>query len=456
MTGRRKDFTYKIGENIGGFEIKECIYGSPMNKKKNDYYYRVVCINCMQESLKTQSNLKRYDDNKMKCRCHTKRQKSSFKYEIGDKVGSMTIIRKYWEGCKMYDLECSICENINTAQEVNMSKKRRCIFCQHTTSKVVEHINSIVATEDTMWMAEYFLGGYDEAKHYRPNSNKLIDLKCPSCQTVVPTKIIQLKNRGGIACPCSKSHSLPERVVGSLLKINNIEYISQFSSKDQAWCGGYKYDFYLPKFNTIIETHGSQHYEGHRHPKWKSFEEEQFNDKQKEALAKDNGVERYIVIDCRKSHIDTIIKNIVEEEFLKTVILNVHKGEMMCYFKNTAMGEVCFYYEANKPILLKDVAEKFDIQPSTVRHYLKMGSEIGISTYNKEEVLSYGKKNAGQKPKKVRVYTNEGEIGVFPSAKDAALSMEQMYGVKLQKSKISNCCNGKRKHHRGYFFEFAS
>ena len=57
MTGRRKDFAFQIGEIIGSFEVKECIYGIPSNKKKKDYYYRVICINCMQECLKNQSDL---------------------------------------------------------------------------------------------------------------------------------------------------------------------------------------------------------------------------------------------------------------------------------------------------------------------------------------------------------------------------------------------------------------
>lgn len=454
MSGRRKEFVYSVGEMVGGFEVKECIYGDPFNNRRNEHRYRVVCVKCFEETLKTQYNLKRYVEGKMKCRCHLKGQKSDFKYEVGEEIGSMIIVKRYWQECKMYELECTICKKINVAQEVNMSKKRKCTFCQHTTSKVAENVNSIVASEDTLWMAEYFLGGYDEAKCYRPNSNKLIELKCPSCQTIVPTKIIQLKNRGGISCPCSKSCSIPERVVGSLLKMNNIEYIPQFSSKDQSWCGSYKYDFYLPKYNTIIETHGSQHYEGHRHPKWKSYEEEQKNDKQKEALAKSKGIEQYIVLDCRKSHIDTLIKNVIKEEFLKTIILNTNKGEMMHYFKNTLMGEVCSYYETNKPILLKEVAEKFNIYSSTVRHYLRMGDEIGLCSYNKEEIIKYGKTKSGQRPKQIRVYTNEEEIGIFPSAKETVALMEDLYGVKLQRSKISNCCNGKRKSHQGYFFEF--
>ena len=40
-------------------------------------------------------------------------------------------------------------------------------------------------------------------------------------------------------------------------KNNNIKYISQYNPN---WAKKYRYDFYLPDYNTIIECQGIQHY----------------------------------------------------------------------------------------------------------------------------------------------------------------------------------------------------
>ena len=82
--------------------------------------------------------------------------------------------------------------------------------------------------------------------------------------------------------------SYPEKVGRVLFPLvdNNCKY--QYSPK---WANGKKYDFYLPKYNMIIELHGSQHY------KARGFMEDQVeNDTYKRDLAKDNGITTYYEI----------------------------------------------------------------------------------------------------------------------------------------------------------------
>lgn len=50
-----------------------------------------------------------------------------------------------------------------------------------------------------------------------------------------------------------------ETTIAILLKENNIQYIREKTYEDLHG-GKFRYDFYLPKLNTIIEINGQQHY----------------------------------------------------------------------------------------------------------------------------------------------------------------------------------------------------
>ena len=161
-------------------------------------------------------------------------------------------------------------------------------------------------------MVKYFQGGYDEAKKYSRGSDKEIYPVCPDCGRVKdkPMKIDTLRKNKSIGCVCGDKISYPEKVMSHVLNIIEPNYISQLSSKDFEWCNKYRYDFYLPTYNSIIEVHGEQHY---RHTGFKrTVKEEQENDRLKKELALNNGIDNYIIIDCRKSEINYIKNNILK------------------------------------------------------------------------------------------------------------------------------------------------
>lgn len=60
----------------------------------------------------------------------------------------------------------------------------------------------------------------------------------------------------GRECPKCKTSKL-ESIVMRKLEINNIDYVYQYKLKD---LGGKSLDFFLPKYNIIIECQGEQHY----------------------------------------------------------------------------------------------------------------------------------------------------------------------------------------------------
>ena len=90
-------------------------------------------------------------------------------------------------------------------------------------------------------------------------------------------------------CPkCFKTKSKGEIKIEHFLIENNIIFKEQYRLKDNPKLS---YDFFLPDYNILIEYQGEQHY----FPiEWfggeKAFEKQQFNDKEKENIAKNNNL----------------------------------------------------------------------------------------------------------------------------------------------------------------------
>ena len=105
--------------------------------------------------------------------------------------------------------------------------------------------------------------------------------------------------------------SIPEKFMWNVLKELNIEFKTQLNKKDFDWCQNYKYDFYIPSLNMVIETHGRQHYE--KSDRGRTLEEEQLNDKLKKELALNNNIKNYIIVDCRKSELEWLKENTIKE-----------------------------------------------------------------------------------------------------------------------------------------------
>lgn len=121
--------------------------------------------------------------------------------------------------------------------------------------------------------------------------------------------------KGTIANPnvLSDGISIPEKFMWNILKELNIEFKTQLNKKDFDWCQNYKYDFYIPSLNMVVETHGVQHYEESVWGSSRTLEEERENDKLKKELALNNNIKNYIVVDCRKSELDWLKENIIKE-----------------------------------------------------------------------------------------------------------------------------------------------
>lgn len=211
---------------------------------------------------------------------------------------------------KIYTYHCNICGwNNGKATEGTLKQGCGCSCCANHT--VVPEINSVAVTHP--WAIKYFQNGYDEAINYTYGSEKHLIFQCPNCKNYSSSQSVEklIKNHG-FMCSCRKTISYPEKTMMALLNKLGVNYIYQLTNKTFEWVGKYRYDFYLPDFNMIIETHGGQHY---RISKFKNLnlEDVQLNDLKKYNLAKQY-VNNYIVIDCKESYLSYIKKSILSNK----------------------------------------------------------------------------------------------------------------------------------------------
>lgn len=316
-----------------------------------------------------------------------------WKYYVGeniqyDKKGyktDITITAKYYSkddpdfkkgykrNYKWYQYKCNICGYDCTMDnfwinEVDLKNRKGCGCCAGV--KVIKGINDINTTAPELMI--YLVDkefGYTHTK----TSSKCALAKCPTCgyEKEIPFQKIYFQSFG---CPyCSDGFSYPEKFLMYILNKSNIRYKYQLNKKDFDWCDKYRYDFYLLDYNWIIETNGMQHYEN----KWHKLSLQQKIDKTKKELALNNGIKKYIELDCRYSSKD-FIKASIEQSALNNIVSNINYNEIDLLAQRSLLKEVCMFYNNNLKYSYSKIGERFNINRQTVYNYIKKGKELGI------------------------------------------------------------------------------
>lgn len=269
------------------------------------------------------------------------------------------------------------------------------------------------------------LANPDDGYKYTQSSREKVDWICPNCGNLVKNKTINgVKNDKLFCCYCSDGISYPEKFVIGVLNQLNINFIYQFNKADALWCSGINhrvsYDFYLVDYNCIIETHGLQHYERINRKTKRNLYQEQENDKFKEKLAKENNIDKYIIIDCRKSELEFIKNNILYSELSNILNLSIIDWNLVEQFTiNNIIKYVCELWDIEKYSIL-EIIKDTHLSRNTITKYLKRGAKINWCTYNaKEEMRKNGRINgaksiSGLKP--VRCITTKKEFVSIRSA----------------------------------------
>ena len=321
-----------------------------------------------------------------KCAGHMKRTHDDYIKEVKIKNPNVEVVGKYINTQTKIIHRCKTCGFEFTAYPYRILEGSGCPICCFPPLKIgpaPEYKNSIWASE-YKGLAEYYGMTEEQMKTYMPHSNKKIEVKCPDCGMLKNIVIDKLLTRG-IGCnKCSDNISYPEKFMMSLLDQIKVHYENQYSPQ---WAENRKYDFYLSKYNCIIETHGMQHYNGGFNVfGGRNLQEEKYNDELKEKLAKQNGIVNYIVIDCRESTMMWIKNNIMRSNI--TNLLNLTDKDISWEKCNmdalhSKIKDVAVLW--NKKYSVGKIANDMKADRHTIVRWLKKAKECGLCNYTQEE-----------------------------------------------------------------------
>lgn len=389
-----------------------------------------------------------------------------FKYSIGEVICDqnrelLVIDRFKYMMKKLYKVKCIKCGYEAVIDEYVLKKHLYSCGCCYG-NVVVKGVNDIPTTN--AWMIPYFQGGKEEAELYTFGSNAKLYFKCPSCKRIkkTSTSIYALFNNRSIGCDCSDNISYPEKFIRNILSELNIDYVYQLSKENFEWIGNYRYDFYIPSINCIIEANGEQHYTNTFLDK--PIKNQNEIDEFKEKLAKKNGVTKYLTIDCRKSEAKYIFDNLVESGLFE--LLNINPLEINIELidsksLNNIIKEVCEYYQNNNKTIPSEIAEVFKLDYTTICKYLHKGNSLGWCNYNPKQNLKNGAYKSvlikmEQRNKtygKVVVFKNNIKVGTFESQRGAYKYLCSI-GENISVSSIGQALKRENRTTKGYQFYY--
>lgn len=323
-----------------------------------------------------------------------------------------------------------------------------CPYCARYNSKILIGFNDIWTTN--LELAKLLLNPEDGYK-YTQNSGRRVDWKCLSCNEVIRNKRVADIGRYGLSCPkCNDGVSFNEKFFYCILNQLNVYFERQSSF---SWSEDKRYDFYLPEYSLIIETHGIQHFEesGFSEMSGITLEEQQENDKHKYEVAIENGIENYIVIDCRYSELEWIKSNTLNSEIASLFDLSeVDWLECSRYATKSLVVEVCDYWKNNDKPSTDIIAKIFKTSRGTIINYLKQGKKNGWCDYTTPKENKENREKLYGKPKKriIKKIVQLDLCGTF--IKEWGSASEAFQELKVDGSSIRRACMGKAKTAGGF------
>ena len=299
------------------------------------------------------------------------------RYKIGEIVNGIQILETIRQPYKKYKYVCTKCGDIGYITESHLLRGSGCGVCSKHSTKIKIGVNDIPTTNPKI--VKFFSGGYEEAKHYSKCSTKLIDFQCPECGRIIRKRICDVSRHNSIGCKCNENKSYPERYVYCALQQLNVAFETE---KQFDWSGRLRYDFFVVNNNKtiIIEVHGNQHYSNSRFNNIRTLSEEQKNDAIKKQLARENGIDHYIIIDARKSDSGYIYESIKRSEFIDIFNINIVDFSYCDNFATkNRIKDLCGKYPS---LSVKELSDQYHISTVTVNHYLKKGQKQGWCVYN--------------------------------------------------------------------------
>lgn len=232
-------------------------------------------------------------------------------------------------------------------------------------------------------MIKYFKNGFEDASKITYANQYKKPMCCPNCKTDRDMRVSDLSTYG-FNCPmCSKHLSYPERFTQSLLKVLGFEYETQKTFDDNKW----RFDFYIPHLELVVEVHGKQHFED----AWNTKEDVIKNDNLKRKFIKFELGLNYTAVDISQS----------TPEYAWTMLSQSSLGDHMDNVDYDEVVNICnesnyndnfndILNEYNQGVKGTELAEKYAMGNSTIYRILKRSGTMRRNGTTKVMCISTG------------------------------------------------------------------
>lgn len=302
------------------------------------------------------------------------------------------------------------------------------------------------------WMIDFFQGGINEAKNYTINTKREIFPRCVTCGSILEKKVSvnQIYTSHKCGCECEVLNaSFPETVIYNILKNSNIKFKHQLTKTSLSWVDQYRYDFYLPNHNCIIETHGAQHYKENTLTQ-RTLNEEQENDKNKRILARNNGILNYVELDCSKSEINWILQSFFNSNLPKLLNISFDDIDQTKLCKSIYRGkyDLCTSLVKNNPyISLSTLSIKLNIASfEQIKELLHL-----CNLQIKKTLINPG---ADSKAKPIDVYKDNEYIYTFPSYESILHHSDEICGFEMRTKNYKKYIGTGKIYKKHYTFKY--
>ena len=217
-------------------------------------------------------------------------------------------------------------------------------------------------------MVKYFQGGVEEASNYTKGSGKKFYPICPFCGKVSDKKFTpnKIRARHGFSCECKDGISMPNKIIRNIMdqalrqgmilsfEKEHLEYDKNGTMR--------KFDILFTSLNNkkyFVEMDGGYHGEiikRHRKSKLVALPASIFlPDILKDEIAETLGIPM-IRIDCYKSEVDYIKKNLIESDLSQIIDLEKidwYEVEDFCF--NNLMRDICDYKNEHPELFASEI-----------------------------------------------------------------------------------------------------
>lgn len=190
-----------------------------------------------------------------------------------------------------------------TSKIANYLSGKRCSKCQAENARDRNKMNKEIVIDEIVKCGGELLNPDD----YRNRSARNLMIKCPACRNAFTTSLVLFTQHGGQVCSsCRSSESIGEMRIRKYLENNGIEFKQEHWFSDCRDIYPLPFDFYLPKYNRVIEFDGRQHFADTNLFSY-SLEKIKAHDEIKNQYCKDKGIDIIRIPYTKINHINEIL-----------------------------------------------------------------------------------------------------------------------------------------------------